>query len=105
MIKMSVLKVNLNNFETVKNSEKTVLLDFYADWCGPCRMVSPIVDEIAEENPQYLVGKINVDEETKLAADFGVGSIPTLIVMKNGKIVEESVGARPKEQILKMLEG
>ncbi len=102
---MSVLKVNLNNFETVKNSEKTVLLDFYADWCGPCRMVSPIVDEIAEENPQYLVGKINVDEETKLAADFGVGSIPTLIVMKNGKIVQESVGARPKEQILKMLEG
>lgn len=102
---MSVLKVNLNNFETVKNSEKTVLLDFYADWCGPCRMVSPILDEIAEENPQYLVGKINVDEETKLAADFGVGSIPTLIVMKNGKIVEESVGARPKEQILKMLEG
>ena len=102
---MSVLKVNLNNFETVKNSEKTVLLAFYADWCGPCRMVSPIVDEIAEENPQYLVGKINVDEETKLAADFGVGSIPTLIVMKNGKIVQESVGARPKEQILKMLEG
>ena len=102
---MSVLKVNLNNFETVKSSEKTVLLDFYADWCGPCRMVSPIVDEIAEENPQYLVGKINVDEETKLAADFGVGSIPTLIVMKNGRIVEESVGARPKEQILKMLEG
>lgn len=102
---MSVLKVNLNNFETVKNSEKTVLLDFYTDWCGPCRMVSPIVDEIAEENPQYLVGKINVDEETKLAADFGVGSIPTLIVMKNGKIVQESVGARPKEQILKMLEG
>lgn len=102
---MSVLKVNLNNFEIVKNSEKTVLLDFYADWCGPCRMVSPIVDEIAEENPQYLVGKINVDEETKLAADFGVGSIPTLIVMKNGKIVQESVGARPKEQILKMLEG
>ena len=102
---MSVLKVNLNNFETVKNSEKTVMLDFYADWCGPCRMVSPIVDEIAEENPQYLVGKINVDEETKLAADFGVGSIPTLIVMKNGRIVQESVGARPKEQILKMLEG
>ena len=102
---MSVLKVNLNYFETVKNSEKTVLLDFYADWCGPCRMVSPIVDEIAEENPQYLVGKINVDEETKLAADFGVGSIPTLIVMKNGRIVQESVGARPKEQILKMLEG
>lgn len=102
---MSVLKVNLNNFETVKNSEKTVLLDFYADWCGPCRMVSPIVDEIAEENPQYLVGKINEDEETKLAADFGVGSIPTLIVMKNGRIVQESVGARPKEQILKMLEG
>lgn len=102
---MSVLKVKLNNFDEVKNSEKTVLLDFYADWCGPCRMVSPLVDEIAEENDQYLVGKINVDEEPQLAQAFGVTTIPTLVVMKNGQIVEQSAGARPKEQILKMLEG
>lgn len=102
---MSVLKVGLNNFDSVKNSEKTVLLDFYADWCGPCRMVSPLVDEIAEENQQYLVGKINVDEEPQLAQAFGVTTIPTLVVMKNGQIVEQSVGARPKERILEMLEG
>ena len=102
---MSVLKVGKNNFESVKNSEKPVLLDFYADWCGPCRMASPIVDEIAEENPQYLVGKINVDNELELAQTFGVASIPTLIVMKEGKVVEKSVGAKPKAQILAMLEG
>ena len=102
---MSVLSVNKSNFESVKNSDKPVLLDFYADWCGPCRMVSPLVDEIAEENPQYLVGKINVDEEPELAGAFGVASIPTLVVMKNGEIAAQSVGARPKEQILSMLEG
>ena len=102
---MSVLKVGKNNFESVKNSEKPVLLDFYADWCGPCRMVSPLVDEIAEENPQYLVGKINVDNEPELAQDFGVMSIPMLTVMKDGRIVNRSVGAKPKEHILKMLEG
>ena len=102
---MSVLKVGLNNFDSVKNSEKTVLLDFYADWCGPCRMVSPLVDEIAEENQQYLVGKINVDEEPQLAQAFGVTTIPTLVVMKNGQIVEQSAGARPKEQRLEKLEG
>ena len=100
---MSVLSVNKNNFESVKNSEKIVLLDFYADWCGPCRMVSPLVDEIAEENPQYLVGKINVDNDPELAAAFGVSSIPTLVVMKNGKIANQAVGARAKEQILAML--
>lgn len=101
---MSVLSVSKNNFESVKNSDKPVLLDFYADWCGPCRMVSPLVDEIAEENPQYLVGKINVDEEPELAQTFGVVSIPTLIVMKGGKVVSQSAGARPKPQILDMLE-
>ena len=84
---MSVQKLNKENFEAVRNSDKPVLLDFYADWCGPCRMVSPLVDEIAEENPQYLVGKINVDDEPELAAEFGVFSIPTLVVMKDGKIV------------------
>lgn len=102
---MAILSVDKNNFESVKNSGKPVLLDFYADWCGPCRMVSPLVDEIAEENPQYLVGKINVDQEPELAQAFGVASIPMLVVMKDGKIVNQSVGARPKEQILAMLEG
>lgn len=102
---MSVLSVNKNNFESVKNSDKPVLLDFYADWCGPCRMVSPLVDEIAAENPQYLVGKINVDDEPELAGVFGVASIPTLVVLRDGKIVSQAVGARPKTQILAMLEG
>ena len=102
---MSVLKVNKENFESVKNSEKTVLLDFYADWCGPCRMVSPIVDEIAEERADLLVGKINVDDSPELAAEFGVASIPTLVVMKGGSVVHQSAGARPKAQILALLEG
>ena len=102
---MSVLKINKENFEQVRNSEKAVLLDFYAEWCGPCRMVSPIVDAIAQENPQYLVGKINVDEEQELASEFGVYSIPTLVVMKDGKVVSQAAGARPKNQILAMLEG
>lgn len=101
---MSVLSVHKNNFGAVKNSDKPVLLDFYADWCGPCRMVSPLVDEIAEENPQYLVGKINVDQEPELAQAFGVVSIPMLVVMKDGEIVNQAVGARPKAQILSMLE-
>ena len=102
---MSVLSVNKSNFDSVKNSDKPVLLDFYADWCGPCRMVSPLVDEIANENPQFLVGKINVDSEPELAAEFGVMSIPMLVVLKDGKVVNKSVGARPKQQILEMLEG
>ncbi len=100
---MSVLKVNQQNFRQVTESSKPVLLDFYADWCGPCRMVSPLVDEIAGENPQYLVGKINVDEEPALAQAFGVASIPTLVVLRNGKVAAKSVGARPKAQILAML--
>ena len=93
---MSVLVVNKSNFESVVKSEKPVLLDFYADWCGPCRMVSPVVDEIARENPQYLVGKVNVDNEPELAAAFGVSSIPMLAVLKDGKVVGQAVGARPK---------
>ena len=101
---MPAIKMNKENFEEIKNSDKTVLLDFYADWCGPGRMVSPVVDEIAEENPQYLIGKINVDSETELAESFGVSSVPTLVVMKSGKIVNRIVGARPKAQILAMLE-
>ena len=102
---MSVLTVNKDNFNSIKNSEKPVLLDFYADWCGPCRMVSPIVEEIARENPQYLIGKINVDSEPELAQQFKVVSIPTLAVMKDGKVISQSAGARPKPDILAMLEG
>ena len=101
---MSVLVVTKDNFSDILKSEKTVLLDFYADWCGPCKMVSPIVDEIAQENPQYLVGKINVDNEPELANEFGVMSIPTLVVIKNGEIVNQSAGARPKQSILAMLD-
>ena len=102
---MSVLTVNKNNFDSVKSSDKPVLLDFYADWCGPCRMGSPVVDQIAEENPQFLVGKINVDNEPELAQEFGVLSIPTLVVLKDGKVARRETGARPKAQILAMLEG
>ena len=102
---MSVLHVNKNNFESLKNSEKTVLLDFYADWCGPCRMVAPILEEIANEREDVIVGKINVDQEGELAMAFSVVNIPLLVVMKNGKIVNQAMGARPKEQILALLEG
>ncbi|MBQ7011810.1 MAG: thioredoxin [Clostridia bacterium] len=101
---MSVIKVTKENFEEVKNSEKTVLLDFYADWCGPCRMVSPLVDEIAEEHPEYLVGKINVDDDPELAEKYGVASIPNLVVLKKGEVVNQTAGARPKNQILALLE-
>ena len=101
---MSVINVNKNNFDQeILNSDKPVLLDFWASWCGPCRMVSPIVDEIAAERSDIKVGKINVDEQPELAAQFGVMSIPTLVVMKNGKVVNQATGARPKAQILAML--
>lgn len=102
---MSVLNINKNNFEQAGKSDKTVLLDFYADWCGPCRMVSPVVEEIAKENPQYLIGKINVENQPELAQAFNVVSIPTLVVLKDGKLVKQSVGAKSKAQILAMLQG
>lgn len=101
---MSVLNVNKDNFDSVRTSEKTVLLDFYADWCGPCRMVSPVVDQIAEERPDIAVGKVNVDEQPELAAQFGVMSIPTLLVFKDGQAVNKAVGARPKEELLSLLD-
>lgn len=101
---MSVLSVDKNNFNIIEQSDKPVLLDFYADWCGPCRMLSPIVNQIAAENSQYLVGKINVDKEPELAEKFDVSSIPMLVVMKDGKVVNQSTGALPKHQILQLLE-
>lgn len=102
---MSTLTITKDNFETeVLHSEKPVLLDFWAAWCGPCRMVSPVVDEIARETPGAKVGKINVDEQPELAQAFRVMSIPTLAVMKGGKVVKTAVGVRPKDDIIRMLE-
>ena len=101
---MPVIKINKENFASeVLNSNKPVLLDFYADWCGPCRMVGPIVSEIANERSDVKVGKINVDEQPELAAQFQVMSIPMLAVIKNGELENQVVGYRPKEQIEAML--
>ena len=101
---MSVINVNKSNFnQEVFHSDKPVLLDFWAPWCGPCRMVAPVLEEIAEERNDIKVAKVNVDEQPELAAQFGVMSIPTLVVMKDGKIVNQAIGARPKAQILSML--
>ena len=101
---MSVLTITKENFQKeVIESEKPVLLDFWASWCGPCRMVSPLVDEIAEETDAVKVGKINIDEQPELAGAFQVMSIPTLVVMKDGKVANKAVGARPKQQILSLL--
>lgn len=100
---MSVIKLSKENFSEIISGDKKVLIDFYADWCGPCRMVSPIIDEIAEENPEIQVCKVNVDENPDLAGQFGVMSIPTLVVMEKGEIKAKSMGTKPKAQILAML--
>ena len=101
---MSAININKNNFQNeIMDSEKTVLLDFWAPWCAPCRMVVPVIEEIAGERPDIKVGKITVDEQPELASKFSIMSIPTLVVMKNGKIVQQVSGARPKKAILEML--
>lgn len=103
---MGANKVTYSTFEQdVLKNEKTVLLDFWASWCGPCRMVAPVIEAIADENPEIFVGKINVDEEMQLASAFGVEAIPTLVVMREGKIVNRVAGALPKEKILEMVKG
>lgn len=102
---MSVLHITKENFTAeVVNSDRAVLLDFWATWCGPCRMVGPLVEEIAAEHPEIKVGKINVDEQPELAAQFQIMSIPTLMVVKNGQITQRVVGARPKAQILALVQ-
>jgi thioredoxin 1 len=101
---MAALHITNNNFkEEVLNSDKLVLIDFWASWCGPCRMVGPIIDEIAKENPDIKVCKVNVDEEPELANEFHIMSIPTLVVMKDGQVLRQSMGAKPKSLILDML--
>ncbi|MGI5935935.1 MAG: thioredoxin [Oscillospiraceae bacterium] len=102
---MSIATITKDNFEReVINSDKPVLLDFWASWCGPCRMLAPVIDEIAEELTDVKVGKVNVDEQPELARAFGVMSIPTLVAINNGEIVNTAVGVRPKPEILRMLD-
>ena len=101
---MAIVTITKQNFEELISGEKPVLIDFWAPWCGPCRMVAPIVEEIANEREDILVGKINVDEEMELAMEFGVASIPTLVVLKEGHLTAQTIGYQPKESILKLLE-
>lgn len=102
---MSVIKITGDNFDAeVMNSDRPVLLDFWADWCGPCRMLGPVVEEIAGERSDIKVGKVNVDEEPELASEFRVMSIPLLVVIKNGAIANQTVGVQPKASILALLD-
>lgn len=102
---MSVLKINESNIESIKSEGKPLLLDFYAEWCGPCRMVGPVIEEIAGERDDILVGKVNVDEAAELASLFKVYSIPTLVLIKDGKEIRRALGARPKAGIMALIDG
>ena len=101
---MSVFHVTNENFEELKRADRPVLLDFFATWCGPCRMIAPFVEEIAAEHPEYIIAKIDVDECPDLAREFGIESIPTLVVLQDGKAVKTAMGARPKDAILALLQ-
>lgn len=101
---MKAAIIDKKRFDEIKQNEGVVLIDFFASWCGPCKMLAPIIDEIAEERADVSVVKINVDDEPELAEEFGVFSIPTLVILKNGELAHQSAGARPKEQILKLLD-
>ena len=100
---MAVVKVTESNFNEILDSGKTVLLDFYAEWCGPCKMVSPIVDQISEKNPDIIVGKIDVDDQQEIAEKYGIMSIPTLVVLKNGEVANKGTGVLPKGKLLEWL--
>ncbi|MBR5234167.1 MAG: thioredoxin [Clostridia bacterium] len=102
---MSLIKANKDNFKQIISSDKKVLVDFYADWCGPCQMVSPFVEQIANEHPEYVIAKVNVDEEPELAAQYDVRGIPLLMVFENGEVKKQAAGARPKQAILDLIEG
>ncbi len=101
---MALIHANEQNFKATVATDKPVLLDFFATWCGPCRMIAPFIEEIAAEHPEYVVAKIDVDESPALAQAFGIESIPTLVVMKDGKVVKTAMGARPKADILALIE-
>ena len=98
------LKITKENYDSVIDTDKVVLIDFFAQWCGPCKMMSPIIDKIANEHPEYVIGKVDVDEDPELARAFGVMSIPTIVVMKNGEVVKQNIGAIPENQVLELLQ-
>ena len=98
------LKITKENYDFVIDTDKVVLIDFFAQWCGPCKMMSPIIDKIANEHPEYVIGKVDVDEDPELARAFGVMSIPTIVVMKNGEVVKQNIGAIPENQVLELLQ-
>ena len=100
---MAILHIDKNKFEELKASEKTIVLDFYAEWCGPCKMIAPFIEEIALENPDITVAKVDVDKATDLAIEFGIQSIPTIVVFKDGKISSKAIGYRSKEQLIELI--
>ena len=102
---MSLIKATKDNINEILASEKRVLIDFYADWCGPCQMISPFIEQIANEHPEYVVAKVNVDEETELAAQYDVRGIPLLMVFENGEVIRQAAGTRPKQAILDLIKG